>query len=71
MDVISRESTGAPVTAHATTLAGCDNGPRSARADPSSNDPMSTVEKWMYRVIAVLLLLLFAAIAAGHIPKGG
>jgi hypothetical protein len=32
---------------------------------------MSTPEKWLYRVIAVLLLLLFAAIAAGHIPKGG
>jgi hypothetical protein len=32
---------------------------------------MSVPEKWMYRLIALLLFTLFAVIAAGHIPKGG
>jgi hypothetical protein len=29
---------------------------------------MSAPEKWMYRLIALMLFALFAVIAAGHIP---
>jgi hypothetical protein len=32
---------------------------------------MATVERWMYRVIALMLLALVFVLAYGHIPRGG
>jgi uncharacterized membrane protein len=31
---------------------------------------MDTTERWMYRVIALMIFALFAVLAAGHVPGG-
>jgi hypothetical protein len=32
---------------------------------------MYAPEKWMYRIIALSLIVLFVVLAYGHVPRGG
>ncbi len=49
-----------------------DNSPRTAReAGRITVAIMSSEERWMYRIIALVVFSLFAVLAYGHIPRGG
>lgn len=69
---MSREIAPQPVTARARLLPRCDNAPRDRRrASWHLMTAMASIEKWMYRVIFLMLLALLFVLAYGHIPRGG
>jgi len=48
----------------------CDNRPQAASAGRYIPSHMDPAERWMYRVIALMIFALVVVLVAGHVPGG-